>query len=76
MTVANSTDFAVACQEAMTAVLDAIGTDGEKRWRLLSEAKLAADRALHDAHSSSEWYLADHLRQGITDVRARAHEAA
>ena len=76
MTAANRTRFAAACQEAMTAVLDAIAAAGEERWKLLSDAKSAADRALHDAHSGSEWYLADHLRRGIRDVQARAEDAA
>jgi hypothetical protein len=64
MTVRNLTGFAGACQEAVIAVLDAIATVGEERRGHLTDAKLAFDRALHDAHSGEEWYLADHLRRG------------
>ena len=76
MTVRNVTGFAGACQEAVIAVLDAIATVGEERRGHLKEAKLAVDRALHDAHSGEEWYLPDHLRRGIKEVEARAHDAA
>ena len=76
VTVRNVTGFAGACQEAVIAVLDAIATVGEERRGHLKEAKLAVDRALHDAHSGEEWYLADHLRRGIKEVEARAHDAA
>lgn len=76
MTVTNLTGFATACQEAMRAVLFAITTAGEERRGHLSDAKLAVDKALHDAHSGEEWYLADHLRQGIKDVEARARDAS
>ena len=64
MTVRNLTGFAGACQEAVIAVLDAIATVGEERRGHLTDAKLAVDWALHDAHSGEEWYLADHLRRG------------
>ena len=54
MTVRNLTGFAGACQEAVIAVLDAIATVGEERRGHLTDAKLAVDRALHDAHSGEE----------------------
>jgi hypothetical protein len=76
MTVRNLTSFAGACQEAVIAVLDAIATVGEERRGHLTDAKLAFDRASHDAHSGEEWYLADHLRRGIREVEARAQHAA
>jgi hypothetical protein len=76
MTVRTLTGFAGACQEAVMAVLDAIATVGEDRRGHLADAKLAVDRALHDAHSGEEWYLADHLRRGIKQVEARARDAA
>ncbi len=76
MTVKNLTGFAEACQEAVSAVLDAIATVGEERWRHLSDAKRAVDSALHDAHSGEEWYFADHLRRGIRDVEIHAQHAA
>ena len=76
MTVANPADFASACQEAMVAVLDAIAAAGKERRGLLSTAKRAVARALHDAHSSAEWCLADQLRRGIKDVEARMQDAA
>ncbi|HET9118348.1 MAG TPA: hypothetical protein VFN75_09815 [Pseudonocardiaceae bacterium] len=60
----------------MIAVLDAIATVGEERRRHLTDAKLAVDKALHDAHSGAEWYLADHLRRGIKEVEARSPHAA
>ena len=74
MTVRNLTGFAGACQEAVIAVLDAIATVGEERRGHLTEAKLSVDRALHDAQSGEEWYLADHLRRGIREVEARAQQ--
>ena len=76
MTVANPADFASACQEAMVAVLDAIAAAGKERRGLLTTAKRAVARALHDAHSSAEWCLADQLRRGIKDVEARMQDAA
>ncbi len=76
MRVANRTGFAAACQEAMIAVLDAIAAVGKERKGLLTNAKLAVDRALHDAHCSEEWFLADQLRRGIKDVEARVQDAA
>jgi hypothetical protein len=72
----NRTGFATACREAMTAVLDALAAVGEERRRLLTDSKLAIGTALHDAHSSEEWYLADQLRRGIKDVEARVQDAA
>ena len=60
----------------MVAVLDAIATVGEERRGRLQDAKLAVDRALHDAHSGEEWYLADRLRLGIKDVEAHTQDAA
>src|SRR4051812_33588543 len=76
VTVRNPTGFPGACQEAMVAVLDAIATVGEERREHLNHAKLAVDKALHDAHSGEEWYLADHLRQGIKEVEASLRDAA
>ncbi|MBX7434183.1 hypothetical protein JDV09_19015 [Mycobacterium sp. Y57] len=76
MTVKNFTSFASACQEAMVAVLDAISTVGDERRVHLKDAKLAVGKALHDAHSSEEWYLADQLRRGINEVEVRSREAA
>jgi hypothetical protein len=76
VTVTNLTGFATACQEAMRAVLHAITSGGEERRGHLSDAKLAVDKALHDAHSGEEWYLADHLHRGIKDVQARARDAS
>ena len=76
MTVINPTAFAACCREAMIAVLDAIATGGEERRRRLTDAKLAVDRALHEAHTGEEWFLADHLRRGIKDVEAHAQDAA
>ncbi len=76
LTVANLTAFATACQEAMRAILHAIATRGEERRGHLSDAKLAVDKALRDAHSGEEWYLADNLRRGIKEVEARARDAS
>lgn len=76
MSIIGSSAFAGACQEAMLAVLKAVSTVGEERRELLAEAKLAVDRASHDAHSSEEWYLADHLRRGIKEVEACSLDAA
>jgi hypothetical protein len=60
----------------VSAVLHAITTRGEQRRGHLSDAKLAVDKALHSAQSGEEWYLADHLRQGIKDVEARLRDAS
>ena len=76
MSVTHLTCFATACQEAVRAVLHAITTRGEERRGHLSEAKLAVDKALHDAHSGEEWYLAVHLRRGIKDVETRLRDAS
>jgi hypothetical protein len=76
MTVRNPAGFAGAFQEAVIAVLDAIATAGDERQGHLKDAKLAVDRALHDAQSGEEWYLADHLRRGIKEVEAHTHHAA
>jgi hypothetical protein len=76
VTVTQLTGFAAACQEAMRAVLQAIGTRGEERRGHLSHAKLAVDEALHDAQSSEEWNLAEHLRRGIKDVETRVRDAS
>lgn len=70
------TGFATACREAMIAVLDAISTDGDRRRDRFTDAKLAVERALHDAQSGEEWYLAEHLRQGIKDAEAHAQQVA
>jgi len=76
VTATNSTGFAAACRNAMVAVLDAIAAAGEERQVRLTDAKRAVDRALREAQSGEEWYLADHLRRGIKDVEARAQDAA
>lgn len=76
MTVTHLTGFASACQQAMMATLRAIASGGGERRGHLSDAKLAVDKALHDAHSSEEWCLADHLRRGIKDVEARVRDAS
>lgn len=76
MTITNLTGFAAACQEAMMATLLAIAAGGTERRRYLSNAKSAADKALHDAHSGEEWCLADHLRRGIKDVETRVPDAS
>lgn len=68
--------FGTACQEAVRAVLHAITTGGEERRGHLSNAKVAVNRALRDAHSGEEWYLAEHLRQGIKDVETRLRDAS
>jgi hypothetical protein len=60
----------------VTAVLGAIATNGEERRGHLAQAKQAVDRASHDAHSSEEWYLAEHLRRGIKEVEACSLDAA
>ena len=76
MTSANPADFASACQEAMVAALEALAAAGMERRGFFINAKMAVDRAMHDAHSSAEWCLADQLRRGIKDVEARAGDAA
>ena len=76
MTITHLTGFAAACQEAMRAVLHAMSTRGEERREHLSDAKLAVDKALHDAHSGEEWYLAEHLRQGIKGMETRLPDAS
>jgi hypothetical protein len=75
-TVRTVTGFATACQDAMMAVLHAIATGGQERREHLSDAKLAVDKALHDAHSGEEWFLADHLRRRIKDVETRLRDAS
>ncbi len=76
MSVTHLTGFATACQDAVGAVLHAITTRGEERQGHLSDAKLAVDKALHDAKSGEEWYLAERLRQGIKDVETRLRDAS
>ena len=76
MTVVNPDNFNSACQEAMVAVLDAIAAAGNERRGLLTTAKRAVARALHDAHSGAEWSFADQLRRGIKDVEAQMQDAA
>jgi hypothetical protein len=76
MSVTPFSGFASACQEAVKAVLHAINTHGEERRGHLSDAKSAVDMALRDAHSGEEWYLAEHLRQGIKDVETRLRDAS
>jgi hypothetical protein len=76
VSVTHLTGFATACQEAVGAVLHAITARGEERRKHLSDAKLAVESALHDAHSGEEWHLAEHLRQGIKDVETRLRDAS
>ena len=76
MSVTHLTRFGTACQEAVGAVLHALTARAEERRKHLSDAKLAVDAALHDAQSGEEWYLADHLRQGIRDVETRLRDAS
>ncbi|OBF60471.1 hypothetical protein A5753_20370 [Mycobacterium sp. 852002-51971_SCH5477799-a] len=76
MSVTDRSGFASACQEAVGAVLHAITTQGDERREHLSEAKSAVDMALRDAHSGEEWYLAEHLRQGIKDVETHLRDAS
>lgn len=76
MSVTHLSGFANACQEAVTAVLHAITTGGDERREHLSDAKSAVDTALRDAHSGEEWYLAEHLRQGIKGVETRLRDAS
>lgn len=76
MSVTHLGGFATACQEAVRAVLHAITAQGEERRGHLSDAKAAVDMALRDAHSGEEWYLAQHLRQGIKDVETRLRDAS
>ncbi len=76
VTLRNFTGFAAACQEAVTAVLEAISTVGEERRLHLKQAKAAVDAALNNAHSGAEWYLADQLRRGIKEVEVRFPDAA
>ncbi|EUA08627.1 hypothetical protein I546_4507 [Mycobacterium kansasii 732] len=68
--------FAGAFHEAVVAVLDAIVTAGDERREHLEHAKRAVEKALRDSRSGAEWYLAEHLRQGIKDVEARTRDAA
>ncbi|HET7666085.1 MAG TPA: hypothetical protein VFK56_08455, partial [Mycobacterium sp.] len=70
MSVKKVSTFTAACQEAANAVLAAIGAVGDERRGHLAEARLAVDRAMHNAHSGDEWFLADHLRRGIKEVEA------
>jgi len=76
MSVTHLTGFATACQEAMRTVLRAFISRGEERRGHLSDAKLAVDKALHDAHSGEEWYLAEHLRQGIKVMETHLRDAS
>ncbi|WP_156689024.1 hypothetical protein [Mycobacterium sp. Marseille-P9652] len=76
MSVTNLTGFAAACQESVRAILHAMTTRGDERREHLSDAKLAVDKALHHAQSGEEWYLAQHLRQGIKDVETRLRDAS
>ena len=76
MAVTNLSCFAGACQQAVVAVLSAIASVGEERQAHLKDAKLAVDRALHDAHSGEEWDLANHLRRGIKDVETSPRQVA
>lgn len=76
MAINRSSAFAGACQDAMTAVLEAIASEGDERRGRLAEAKLAVDRASQDAHSGEEWYFAEHLRRGIKEVEACSLDAA
>ncbi|OBI48695.1 hypothetical protein A5705_15110 [Mycobacterium sp. E787] len=60
----------------MRAVLHAITTGGDERRGHLCDAKLAVNTALRVANSGEEWYLAEHLRQGIKDVETRLRDAS
>ena len=55
-------------QDAVDAILNAVAAIGEERRQHLRDAKLAVGKALHDACSGEQWYLADHLRQSIKDM--------
>ncbi len=55
-------------QDAVDAILNAVAATGEKRRQHLRDAKLAVGKALHDACSGEQWYLADHLRRSIKDM--------
>ncbi len=55
-------------QDAVDAILNAVAANGEARRRHLRDAKLAVGKALHDACSGEQWYLADHLRRSIKDM--------
>lgn len=70
------TGFATACEDAMMALLHALAVGGQQCRGHLSDAKAAAEKALHDANTSAEWYLADSLRRGIKDVEARLRDAS
>jgi hypothetical protein len=76
VSVTHLTGFATACQEAVGAVLHAFTARGEERREHLSDAKAAVEKALRDAQSGEEWYLAEHLRQGIKDVETRLRDAS
>jgi len=76
MSVENLSGFAGAVQEAVHAVLDAVVTAGEERRGHLRKAKLAVAKALQDSSTGEEWFLAEHLRQGIKDVEVRTRDAA
>ncbi|MEO3761033.1 hypothetical protein ABGB19_22460 [Mycobacterium sp. B14F4] len=76
MSIRDMSAFAGSCQDAVAAVLDALATVGEERRGHLTEAKRAVDQALQDAQSSEQWYLAEHLRQGIKEVEACSLDAA
>ncbi|MGE5696171.1 MAG: hypothetical protein ACM4D3_13330 [Candidatus Sericytochromatia bacterium] len=73
---ANVTSFAQECQDAMTAVLDAVAASGPKRREHLAAAKLAVAKALHEAHTAEEWSFAEHLRRAIKDVEIHPRDAA
>ncbi len=76
MSVTHLSGFGTACQEAVRAVLHAITAGGEERRGHLSDAKSAVNTALRAANSGEEWYLAEHLRQGIKDVETRLRDAS
>ena len=74
--MANVTSFAQECRDAMTAVLDALGTVGPERREHLAAAKFAVAKALHEAHTAEDWSLADHLRRAVKDVEIHPRDAA
>jgi hypothetical protein len=63
-----SITFTQDYQDAVDAILNAVAANGEERRQHLRDAKLAVGKALHDACSGEQWYLADHLRRSIKDM--------
>lgn len=63
-----SITFTQDYQDAVDAILNAVAALGEERRQHLRDAKLAVGKALHDACSGEQWYLANHLRESIKDM--------